>query len=281
MTTESKTNPLQTVRKSGRAGFTLIELLVVIAIIAILAAMLLPALAKAKGKAHAIACLSNTKQVMLGWMLWCGDHDEKMMSQKDASDPPQPVGGDIRWGNQDATNSVLLIDPTAGMLADYLKSPAVWRCPADRYQAPGMGQRVRSLALNSVFVNTSVKDIQNQIQGRNYFIPKRTTDLVTPGPSMTWVVVDEHPDSIDDAQFFFAAGRLQSSAQWANLPASFHYGGGANLSFADGHSEIAKWKEASTKIPVKTQYLWYRPGNYYNTPGSVDYVYMNDRMPYN
>ena len=204
------------------------------------------------------------------------------MSQRDGSEPAQPVGGDVRWGNSDATNTFPLIDTTAGLLADYLKSPGVWRCPADRYSAPNMGQRVRSLAINSIFANTSLKDIQNQIQGRTYFAPKKLVELNTPGPAMTWVVVDEHPDSIDDAQFFFAAGRLQSSAQWANMPASFHYGGGANLSFADGHSEIAKWRESSTKIPVKTQYQWYKPSaGYYNTPGSADYVYMNDRMPYN
>ena len=275
MTIESKMNLLQNPRKSGRSGFTLIELLVVIAIIAILAAMLLPALAKAKGKALAISCMSNTKQIMLGWQLYTGDNEERTMINPAGK---KPVAGDMTWGNPLNTNASVMLDPNQSLIADYIKNPGVWKCPADKYVDPSTGTRVRSLTMNSVVCSSSTKDIQNQIAGRTYITVSKTTQLIKPGPAMTWVVLDEHPDSINDSWFFFAAGRVAASAQWADLPASYHYGGGANFSFADGHSEISRWRSAVTKPPVKQSYKWWpQPLNDRDSP---DYVWMNERMPY-
>lgn len=256
-------------------AFTLIELLVVIAIIAILAAMLLPALSRAKCRAQGIACLSNTKQLMIGWTLYCSDHGDKFS-------PGKPVDGGMSWGpDADNTNAFKLIDPDKSPLGSYVRSTKVWKCPADNYQSPANpGPRVRSLSMNAVLGNKA--DIRNQqFQGRTYVeTVTKLTELARPGPAMVYVFLDEHPDSINDSLFVMLAGRPPVAAEWRDLPSSMHCGGG-NLSFADGHSEIHKWLEKNppnaTVIPVTYPILGL-PNM--TCSKSRDYAWMNDRMPY-
>jgi hypothetical protein len=108
----------------------------------------------------------------------------------------------------------------------------------------------------------------------------KSSDLgKNPGPAMIFVMLCEHPDSINDGIFFFNAGFPPSGYEWRDLPGSLH-NGADSLSFADGHSEIRKWLDGVTRQPVKMQTKWYAPGGNLNCPHSVDYAWMNDRMPY-
>ena len=286
---EPKLNPLHKIGQPLRKGFTLIELLVVIAIIAILAGMLLPALAKAKDKALAIQCMSNTKQLMLGWALYVGDYEEKLVTGA------KPVAGNLSWAaNPDNQNTANLVDTASGsLMAPYIKSAGVWKCPADKHQSANSGYRVRSMSMNAA-LGAGIDVGGSNPNGNVYYgkasaaspdstPAKKTFDLNRPGPAMVWVYLDEHPDSMNDSLFHFIPGHAVGGMVWRDLPGSSHYGNsGCNFSFADGHSEIKKWREkrtAPTSFPTAKK-IDELPWNNTACRDSEDYKWMNERMPY-
>jgi prepilin-type N-terminal cleavage/methylation domain-containing protein/prepilin-type processing-associated H-X9-DG protein len=251
----------------ARLGFTLIELLVVIAIIAILAAMLLPALSRAKNKAQGIMCMSNTRQLMQGVQMYAGDNQESFpmnvaggVAQSGATigaaGPYYPwVMGWLSWdASPHNTNSLYLTSDNYSVLARYLgRSQKVFKCPADNrislaQTQRGWTERVRSVSMNGA-IGKGNKDATDGLLNCEKIFDK-TTSVNRPSPANLWVFVDEHPDSINDGSFFNA----QRNLEWIDMPSNQH-NGACGFAFADGHSEIHKWRSSVLKTKLIFQDL--------------------------
>jgi prepilin-type N-terminal cleavage/methylation domain-containing protein/prepilin-type processing-associated H-X9-DG protein len=252
------------IMKKHRAGFTLIELLVVIAIIAILAAMLLPALNRAKIRAVAAACMSDKKQLILAWIMYSGDNNDHLAINSDPHSPhttgypdnsykPSWIGSVIDWTSGPYnTNVIYLIDDRYSLLGRYLgTSTKVFACPAADYASPaqramGWSQRMRSVAMNG-----AVGDGYKYSFGwYPWYYAKKSSDFHYPSPSDCWVITDEHPDSIDDALLYVAPFAVTS---FTEMPGTQH-GGACGLSFADGHAEIHKWTGPTLTVHQQVTY---------------------------
>jgi prepilin-type N-terminal cleavage/methylation domain-containing protein/prepilin-type processing-associated H-X9-DG protein len=259
-------------------AFTLIELLVVIAIIAILAAMILPGLARSKQKTQGVYCMNNTKQMALAWNMYAGDNNDRLVCNSDGTEcgqtatSPAWVAGWLDFGSGlptgADTNVLMLINhdafPYGAYLGPYVRNPKAFKCPADksvcRIGAATL-PRVRSISMNNYVGNPS----------RTWTSPSKYTQCKTyaqiKSPVDMFVFLDEREDSINDGWY---ASDPDKRWQIVDYPASYH-GNAAGYAFADGHSEIHRFKDPRTMPALKSGQLL--PLNV-NLPNDLDVLWM-------
>jgi prepilin-type N-terminal cleavage/methylation domain-containing protein/prepilin-type processing-associated H-X9-DG protein len=233
-------------------GFTLIELLVVIAIIAILAAILLPALSRAKARAQAILCLNNTRQLTLGWQLYADDFESRLpynlgMAGSSFRTPLNWANNVMTWDlSSDNTNTATLTEASLGPFVS--QATAIYRCPSDHVtsaaqSAAGWDGRIRSYSMNAM-VGDAGDFSKNGFNTNNPDYTQFFKITQIPQPTEIFVFLDEHPDSINDGYFL----ERDYYPEWHDLPASYHNGSAA-FSFADGHSSLHRWTQSATDRP--------------------------------
>jgi prepilin-type processing-associated H-X9-DG protein len=234
-------------------GMTLVEVVTVVAVIMVLVGLLLPAIIQARRRVAGTQCSNNLRQVTLAWFLYGQDHSDQLPRNVDGL-----FGGEVNWvaGNMSQraewSDRDLLLHPQRSLLAPYLGTPKVFKCPADESIA------VRSISMNCRLNPTRDVGVPPRWVG-GLGARHRTfrTWTQVQRPAQIFVVIDENATSINDAYFAVDMSNTGDPAgvgsprpfHIVDYPAGWH-GGGAGVSFADGHVEIRKWVESTTFGPV-------------------------------
>jgi prepilin-type N-terminal cleavage/methylation domain-containing protein/prepilin-type processing-associated H-X9-DG protein len=262
-----------------KRAFTLIELMVVIAIIGVVAAMLLPALSRAKTKAHALACFNNCRQLIAGFLMWAHDNEDRCLYSWSGEDPYGTPAWCNGWigGLPDATDeTIILQSPTY----KYIGSAEVFRCPGDKSVFPfgdlRKGQtkrRIRSYSQNGFMGYSGSYTIPNSPP---YKSALKLNVLTQPGPSRVYVFVDEHMNTINDSHFLPFRDLRRFDGRWLSMPTGRH-GNAAGIAYADGHAEIHRWLDSD----VTQEKAEISPPNVcsiFGPPGARDFAWFTNRV---
>jgi prepilin-type N-terminal cleavage/methylation domain-containing protein len=268
-------------------GFTVIELMVVLATLALLAVMLVPALAQTRQNSQVIGCLSSQRQLAVAWMMYARDNNDKLVPNgglgryngpyalNPLTDTDFQAGGQYAdWCPGNIQNLACALNYSewieAGLLYPYLKTLNVYHCPADKSLIPhGVPASIQKPSLRTYSMNCWVQPMDapgyntapwNGITG--YVAYTKLSDMVQPGPSKTWVFIEENPYSIDDG--FFALDPREHVV-WYNLPAVLH-GNASVLAYADGHSDAHRWTDQSMITAAPSS----QSGNVDNWPAAAN-----------
>jgi len=257
-----------------RGAFTLIELLVVIAIIAILAAILLPSLARAKQKAQGIQCLNNHRQLALAWRMYSDDSSDVLVYASTSGNPGNPPdqyawsGAHMDFDGNNRANW----DPTVDMAKRPLwvytgKSQGIFKCPSDHSTVTVNGvvkPRILTMSMN-LYVGgfapvVGVDPLPLGTDGHwpfadpyNVYAKLSIINGISP-PSKIFVFLDMREDRVNWSNFMtdmagYAPPDPGSYSFTSDMPGMYHNNGGG-FSFADGHSETKRWLDPRTTPPL-------------------------------
>jgi prepilin-type N-terminal cleavage/methylation domain-containing protein/prepilin-type processing-associated H-X9-DG protein len=259
----------------AHAGFTLVELMVVVAMVGLLASTLAPSMARTKPNSASFQCQNNLRQLAFAWKMYADDNNANLVYNRDGGNAGK-APGDRAWAggwldfssSTDNTNTALLIDhnkyPYGAYFGPYIKTPLVFKCPADKSTAPmpgGPKPRVRSVSMNNLVGTDS----------RIWTTPSRyslcTNFDQIKSPANMFVMLDEHEQSINDGWF---GTDPDNRYQLIDYPASRHNNAGS-FSFADGHAEIHHWKDPRTMPVVQSGQILIIN---INMPGDVDVLWL-------
>ncbi len=263
--------------RAGVGGFTVKELIIALAVITLLAWVHLPALGYHKATGRGFGCLNSLRQLTLGWSMYAEDNQGRVVQNLDGGAAATGTNSWVRgWldytSSPDNTDILNLVDGRFTPLGPYTKRPELYRCPEDPTTVRLGGRtypRVRSYSMGNALGRPQPDAFLPSPPYRSF---QKLSDIVKPTPAGCWVLMEEHPDSINDGYFAVQMVEPQNlnRAAFVDYPAYYHQGA-VGISFADGHMELHRWVDARTKVPYGRLVLAQA------SPNNLDLLWLSQR----